>query len=38
MKRTDNLKSIRKIDLSDMASLLSDFPQQCEEGVKIGQD
>ncbi|MCK4245293.1 MAG: bifunctional phosphoglucose/phosphomannose isomerase [Candidatus Omnitrophica bacterium] len=38
MNRLDDLESIRKIDASEMAALLSDFPRQCQEGVNRGEN
>ena len=38
MNRLDEPKFIKKIDASGMATLLSDFPRQCQEGVRLGED
>lgn len=38
MNRLDEPKFIKKIDASGMATLLSDFPRQCHEGVRLGED
>ncbi len=37
MNDLDNFKSMRKIDASDMTALISNFPEQCREGVKLGE-
>ncbi len=37
MNNLNNLKTIRRIDASDMAALLLDFPNQCQEGVNLGE-
>ncbi len=34
----NNFKFIAKIDASDMATLISNFPEQCREGAKLGED
>ena len=38
MNDLDNLKFITKIDASNMAVLIANFPEQCQEGVKFGED
>ena len=38
MNNLDNFKFITKIDASNMAVLISNFPEQCQEGVKLGED
>lgn len=37
MDRLDDLEFSRRIDASEMAALLSDFPRQCQEGVNLGE-
>ena len=38
MNDLDNFKFITKIDVSDMVTLISNFSEQCREGVKLGKN